>query len=115
MTLYRYEVGAHTPSMDIIERIADALDVSVDYLLGRDEVVVYDRDAEPPPTAYFEFLKHLAPSNITENEKRMLREMRAYGGKFTPQTYVSMLMVMRGSLEPPDEETQKKIDALDDV
>lgn len=33
--LYLYENGKRTPSSEIISRLADALDLSVDYLLGR--------------------------------------------------------------------------------
>lgn len=31
-----YETGTRTPSYDLLVRIADTLDVSIDYLLGRD-------------------------------------------------------------------------------
>lgn len=32
-----YETGTRTPSYDLLVRIADTLDVSIDYLLGRDD------------------------------------------------------------------------------
>jgi transcriptional regulator with XRE-family HTH domain len=39
-----YENGTRTPDMETLQRLADALEVSVDYLLGRTE-------ASPGPTA----------------------------------------------------------------
>ena len=40
-----YENGSRTPDIDTLEKIADALDVSVDYLLGRtDEVELVEED-----------------------------------------------------------------------
>ena len=32
-----YETGTRTPSYDLLVHIADTLDVSIDYLLGRDD------------------------------------------------------------------------------
>lgn len=114
MTLYRYETGANVPSSAALARIATALDVSSDWLMGRDEVVVYDRDAEPPPPAFFEYLERYAPADITEDEKEMLRDMRARGGRFTPQSYSGMLAILRGTMELTPEQ-QAKVNALDDV
>jgi transcriptional regulator with XRE-family HTH domain len=34
-----YEAGTRTPCYDILIRIADTLDVSLDYLLGRDDFI----------------------------------------------------------------------------
>lgn len=34
----RYERGAITPSVDVVSKIADALEVSVDYLLGKTDM-----------------------------------------------------------------------------
>ena len=35
MTYYRYETGQHEPTMNILIRIADYFNVSLDYLVGR--------------------------------------------------------------------------------
>lgn len=32
-----YETGSRSPSLDMLIKIGDAFDVSIDYLLGRDE------------------------------------------------------------------------------
>lgn len=37
-TLWGYETGAHEPDMETILKIADYFSVSVDYLLGREEL-----------------------------------------------------------------------------
>ncbi len=39
----RYERGERTPSVDIAKKIAEALDVSLDYLVGDTSVLVEDK------------------------------------------------------------------------
>lgn len=34
-----YEQGKHVPSFDILIKLANALEISIDYLVGRDEFV----------------------------------------------------------------------------
>jgi len=34
-----YEQGKHVPSFEILIKLADALDISLDYLVGRDEFI----------------------------------------------------------------------------
>jgi transcriptional regulator with XRE-family HTH domain len=36
----RYERGDITPSVDVVAKIADALDVSVDYIIGKTKLVI---------------------------------------------------------------------------
>lgn len=36
-SIYKYEIDKVTPSITVLEKIANALDVSADYLLGRNE------------------------------------------------------------------------------
>jgi len=43
VTIRRYEENESTPSIDIAAKIADTLDVSLDYLTGKD-VVCIDKD-----------------------------------------------------------------------
>lgn len=40
----RYERGDITPSIDVVSKIADALEVSVDYLIGKTNLLL-DKDA----------------------------------------------------------------------
>lgn len=40
----RYERGDITPSIDVVSKIADALEVSVDYLIGKTDLLL-DKDA----------------------------------------------------------------------
>ena len=41
-----YESGTRTPTMNMFLKLSDALDVSVDYLLGKDIKAVCDSDEE---------------------------------------------------------------------
>lgn len=36
----RYERGDITPSVDVVAKIADALDVSVDYIIGKTKLII---------------------------------------------------------------------------
>lgn len=36
----RYERGDITPSIDVVSKIADALDVSIDYLVGKTDILL---------------------------------------------------------------------------
>lgn len=49
----RYETGAVTPTVDVLVRLANALSVSVDYLLGRDEYAL-SPSSEKTSTPLFE-------------------------------------------------------------
>lgn len=53
--LSSYETGRHIPELKALETIADALNVSTDYLLGRDE-----QDAIKPTAASVEAAQALA-------------------------------------------------------
>ena len=60
-----YELGKKTPSVNQLDRIANALDFTTDYLLGRDKIQTYiGEDGE----AY-----HVS---ISKDEMRTLLEMR---------------------------------------
>ena len=41
----KYERGEHSPSVEMATKIASALEVSVDYLLGRERFGKYDKEA----------------------------------------------------------------------
>lgn len=40
-TISGYEIGRAEPNMDMLVKLADALDTSVDYLLGRTDIKVF--------------------------------------------------------------------------
>lgn len=41
----KYERGEHSPSIEMTTKLADALGVTVDYLLGRERFGKYDKEA----------------------------------------------------------------------
>jgi len=41
----KYERGEHSPSIEITTKLAEALEVSVDYLLGKERFGKYDKEA----------------------------------------------------------------------
>lgn len=41
----KYERGEHSPSIEMTTKLADALDVTVDFLLGRERFGKYDKEA----------------------------------------------------------------------
>ncbi len=41
----KYERGDHAPSIEMAIKLADALEVSVDYLLGKERFASYDKEA----------------------------------------------------------------------
>jgi len=41
----KYERGEHSPSIEIATKLAEALEVSVDYLLGKERFGKYDKEA----------------------------------------------------------------------
>ena len=66
-TMSRYINGSRTPKGNIISKLADALNVSTDYLLGVDIVV-------DPETAYFETAEAINryAGSWTDEEKALL-------------------------------------------
>lgn len=63
-TISNYENEHSTPSNEMLKQLADALDVSVDYLLGRTNNP--DKDGKQPNRAFHKF------ENLTEEEKEYL-------------------------------------------
>ena len=43
-TISRYETGAHEADYDMLIRLADYFDVSIDYLLGRTENPTFNKE-----------------------------------------------------------------------
>ena len=69
-TYTKYESGGSTPSFDMLQKIADFFEVSVDYLLGRTDERqnnnINDNDNDWPPEAkvLFREVKRLTPEQI---------------------------------------------------
>ena len=65
-TISLYERGQHEPDLVTLSRIAECLNTSVDYLLGRDDVP--DTKKEPAP-----------PGGMRESVMRLFDEIEAAG------------------------------------
>lgn len=72
----RYEKGEREPPFETIQRLADFYGVTVDYLMGRDEVPAPQPTKPlPPPESIPEYLARLTPENrafIEDMAKRLL-------------------------------------------
>lgn len=76
-----YENGSRTPDMETLQRIADVLDVSVDYLLGRTPTVKVDEQLakEDPKVCVFleEVLK--APKECRDELRKIWEIIKSRG------------------------------------
>lgn len=76
IALARYETGTRTPRAVYVARLAEYYGVTVDYLMGRDEVPAPQPTKPlPPPESIPEYLARLTPENrafIEDMAKRLL-------------------------------------------
>lgn len=60
----RYEKGEREPPFETIQRLADYYGVTVDYLMGRDDIPApQPAKPLPPPDSIQEYLARLTPEN----------------------------------------------------
>ena len=102
-----YEQGVSEPKNELLCKIADMFDVSIDYLLGRTDVKAVNTLAEDEPTE--EEIKELE-AQISEAYEKMSIETR--------RACVQVLMQIVGSVfwedteDEAEEETEDKAKAL---
>ena len=102
-----YEQGVSEPKNELLCKIADMFDVSIDYLLGRTDVKAVNTLAEDEPTE--EEIKELE-AQISEAYEKMSIETR--------RACVQVLMQIVGSVfwedteDEAEEETEDKVKAL---
>ncbi|MZQ75220.1 MAG: helix-turn-helix domain-containing protein [Peptoclostridium sp.] len=78
-----YETNKRTPDFEILNKIADYFDVTVDYLLGRtddEEIKIYEKDQIPDKfkdlgLEYIEIAKELELSDISVEEMKKFIEL----------------------------------------
>lgn len=68
---YFYSWKTSNPKSDVLEKVADYFDVSVDYLLGREKGVTNNIDEEP--VSYF----RIDTTNLSDDEISQLEEEMA--------------------------------------
>lgn len=100
-TIRNYEIGERDPSGSLVALMADLLGTTTDYLLGRTDDPRASASApvpEPAPyPAYLEFLASDYGSNMTDDERAMLRSVRLPPGANPPtvELYVQWLAAYR--------------------
>ncbi len=92
-----WEKGRTEPSLGSMRRIAELLEISVDFLLG-----VRDDPAPPQPSGLARFLVELAPPDLTSDEEQWLRNAPVDERAATPEDYARLLAGLRRiSSRPP--------------
>jgi transcriptional regulator with XRE-family HTH domain len=86
--LDNWEKGRVEPSLGSIRKLAEALAVSADFLLGLD-------DAAPSLSAVDQFLGSLAPPDITPEEEHWLRNAPVDHQHLAPEDYAQLLEGVR--------------------
>lgn len=99
-SVYRYESGKVEPKISNVTSIATALECDPAWLTfgehGEDR-------SEPDNLALQAFLVSRLGQTATDAELASLRDLTAYNGRVTPDTYAHMLTVLRTTVEPDPE------------
>lgn len=70
-----YEIEARRPSFEVIEKIADYFGVTVDYLLGRENINDSVTPANIPSGIYLRLAKEAEEMGLTEDDVELISEM----------------------------------------
>lgn len=93
-TIWRYEKDSQEPKLGTIRDLANALECEVGWLVGGD-----DDDLDNEYSALNAFLETRLGATATPDERASLRSFRAFTGVPTVDTYHSMLLAIRGTVE----------------
>jgi transcriptional regulator with XRE-family HTH domain len=98
-----WEKGRTRPTVESVRRLAELLEVSVDYLLGLEEVPAERSTLE-------RFLSELAPRDLTPQEEQWLRDAPLDDAQATPEDYLGLLDRLRGvGRDQPRSGTRAKV------
>ena len=79
----RYETGQVIPTVEVLISLADALEISIDYLLGRDYTAYLSTPVSngnpSTPLPHSKSAKHPFPQNIDELENFVLQILKEHG------------------------------------
>lgn len=95
-TIWRYEKDSQEPRLSVIRDLASALNCDAGWLVSGDR----GEDESTDTAALDAFLETRLGKTATGNEVRSLRSLRAFTGRPTVDTYHSMLLALRGTLDP---------------
>jgi transcriptional regulator with XRE-family HTH domain len=117
-TLRNYEIGERDPDGPFVARLADLLDTSTDYLLGRTDdprppaSETQDRKSEEivtePYDAFLAFLRTELGRDMKDEERETLQRVRFRTGNPTPELYGSWLLAMRQGIRPAAAEEEER-------
>lgn len=99
-----WERGRTEPSLASLRRIAELLDISIDFLLG-----VRADPAPPLPSGLARFLSELAPDDLTADEEQWLRNAPIDERDASPEDYQRLLGGLRRiSARPPSKSGRRR-------
>lgn len=84
-----WEKGRTRPTVESVRRLAELLEVTIDFLLGLE-------DAPGERSVLDRFLHELAPRDLTLEEEHWLRSAPLDDARATPDDYLDLLLRLRG-------------------
>ena len=105
ITIRQYELGKRIPSLDALQKIADAIEMSVRDLIppGRNDII----KSEDPEYAALE--KKLEDGTITQNELQRYKELIAQGAANAHKAVAAAMKKLQGYMDTLNDEGQAKV------
>lgn len=113
MAISHYEAGSRRPDMDVLKRLADALDVRVsDFLTVRNENLVFHHREFRKKTALTKTQQEYAKESVEEYLSRFMTVIEILGGEILPQSPVCHALDLSRDAEMDGESLRKHLDLV---
>lgn len=120
ITIRQYELGKRIPSLDALQKIADAIEMSVHDLIppGRNDIIKSEDDKKPtkaltfnatPDPEYAALEKKLEDGTITQNELQRYKELIAQGAANAHKAVAAAMKKLQGYMDALNDEGQAKV------